>query len=47
MAKIVPYRNETVRRIGLAEGAIPYLTSLESFNSISCEDDFTGNGGIL
>ena len=47
MAKIVPYRSETAGRIGLAEGAVPYLTSLEEFNSISCEDDFYGNGGLL
>ena len=47
VAKIVPYRSETAGRIGLAEGDVPYLTSLEEFNSISVEDDFSGNGGIL
>ena len=47
VAKIVPYRGETAGRIGLAEGAVPYLTSLEEFNSIPCEDDFSGNGGLL
>ena len=47
VAKIVPYRNETTGRIGLAEGAVPYLTSLDEFNSIPCEDDFSGNGGLL
>jgi prevent-host-death family protein len=47
VAKIVPYRCETAGRIGLAEGAIPYLSSLEEFNSIPCEDDFSGNGGLL
>ena len=47
VAKIVPYRGDTTRRIGLAEGTVPYLPSLEEFNSISCEDDFSGNGGLL
>ena len=47
VAKIVPYEAETDARIGLAEGAVPFLSSLEAFNSIPCEDDFTGNGGIL
>ncbi len=47
VAKIVPYKSETAGRIGLAEGAVPYLASLEEFNSISCEDDFSGNGGLL
>lgn len=47
VAKIVPYEQETSSRIGLAEGAVPYLSSLEAFNSISVEDDFSGKGGIL
>ena len=47
VAKIVPYKSETAGRIGLAEGAVPYLASLEEFNSISCEDDFSGSGGLL
>ena len=47
VAKIVPYRSETVGRIGLAEGAVPYLASLDEFNSISFEDDFSGKGGLL
>ena len=46
-AKIVPYESGTAARIGLAEGAVPYLASLEDFNAISLEDDFSGNGGIL
>ena len=29
VAKIVPYRSETTGRIGLAEGAVPYLSSLD------------------
>ncbi|MBR6028024.1 MAG: type II toxin-antitoxin system Phd/YefM family antitoxin [Clostridia bacterium] len=33
-AKIVPYEEETSRRIGLAEGRIPCLSSLDAFNSI-------------
>lgn len=47
VAKIVPYVSGTERRIGLAEGSIPYLPSLDEFNSISCEDDFFENGGLL
>ena len=47
VARIVPYEQETDARIGLAEGAIPYLTSLEEFNGITGEADFLGNGGIL
>lgn len=47
VARIVPYEPETGARIGLAEGAVPYLSSLEEFNSISTEEDFLGNGGIL
>ena len=47
VAKIVPYEQETHARIGLAEGAVPYLTSLEDFNSISGEGDFLGDEGIL
>ncbi len=47
VAKIVPYRSETAGRIGLAEGAVPYLASLEKFNSIAYEDDFSGKGGLL
>lgn len=47
VARIVPYEPETGARIGLAEGAVPYLSSLEAFNSISTEEDFLGNGGIL
>ncbi len=47
VARIVPYEQETSARIGLAEGAVPYLSSLEDFNSISFEDDFQRNGGVL
>ena len=47
VAKIVPYKNETSARIGLAEGIFPQFPSLEDFNSISFEEDFSGNGGIL
>ncbi len=47
VARIVPYEQETSTRIGLAEGAVPYLASLEAFNSISDEEDFLGDGGIL
>ena len=47
VARIVPYEPENNVRIGLAEEALPYLSSLDDFNSIVTEDDFTGQGGIL
>lgn len=46
VAKIVPFIEEKPRRVGLAEGKLPPLSSLEDFNSIVSEDEFTG-GGIL
>ena len=46
VAKIVPFTDEETNRIGLAEGKLPPLSSLEDFNSIVPEDEFT-RGGIL
>lgn len=46
VAKIVPFTDEETNRIGLAEGKLPSLSSLEDFNSIVPEDEFT-RGGIL
>ena len=46
VAKIVPFTDEETNRIGLAEGKLPFLSSLEDFNSIITEDEFT-RGGIL
>ena len=46
VARIVPYEQETGSRIGLAEGVLPLLSSLEDFNSITAESDFLENGGI-
>lgn len=46
VAKIVPFEEDTSKRIGLAEGRIPYLSSLEDFNSIDIEPEMTG-GGLL
>ena len=46
VAKIVPFTGTENQRIGLAEGKLPLLSSLEDFNSIISEDEFTG-GGIL
>ena len=46
VAKIVPFTDEETNRIGLAEGKLPSLSSLEDFNSFVTEDEFTG-GGIL
>ena len=31
VAKIVPYEEDTGKRIGLAEGCLPYLSSLDDF----------------
>ena len=46
VAKIVPFTDEQTNRIGLAEGKLPFLSSLEDFNSIVTEDDFS-RGGTL
>ena len=46
VAKIVPFTETDSRRVGLAEGKLPLLSSLEDFNSVLSEDEMTG-GGIL
>ena len=46
VAKIIPFEEDTSKRIGLAEGRIPLLSSLEDFNSIDIEPEMTG-GGLL
>ncbi len=46
VAKIVPFREDTSRRIGAAEGKLPLLSSLDDFNSIDVEPELTG-GGLL
>ena len=46
VAKIVPFEEDTGKRIGLAEGCLPYLPSLDDFNSIDVESEMA-NGGIL
>ena len=46
VARIVPFSEPEMNRIGLAEGKLPLLSSLEEFNSIDVEDDFSG-GGLL
>ena len=46
VAKIIPFEEDTSKRIGLAEGRIPYLSSLEDFNSIDVEPEMT-SGGLL
>ncbi len=46
IAKIVPFEEETSKRIGLAEGRLPLLASLEDFNRITTEEDFL-SGGLL
>ena len=46
-AKIVPYEEDTSLRIGAAKGKLPDMPSLEDFNSIDTEDDFTGEGSLL
>lgn len=46
VAKIVPYEEDTGTRIGLAEGCLPYLSSLDDFDSIDMEKEMA-NGGNL
>ena len=46
VAKIVPFEANASQRIGLAEGLLPELPSLEDFNSVNMEEDFLG-GGVL
>ena len=46
MAKIVPFEDDGGRRIGLAEGKLPMLSSIEDFNSIDLGDELV-NGGAL
>ncbi len=46
VAKIVPFEEDTSKRIGVAAGKLPRLTSLEDFNSIDIEPEMTG-GGLL
>ena len=46
VAKIVPYYEETPKRIGIARDALPMLPSLEEFNSLDVSADFSGTGGI-
>ena len=46
IARIVPFEEDGSKRIGLAEGRLPRLSSLEAFNSIDVGDDMM-NGGRL
>ena len=46
VAKIVPYEEDTGKRIGLAEGFLLYLSSLDDFDSIDMEKEMA-NGGNL
>ena len=46
VARIVPYSETEGRRVGLAEGKLPSLSSLEDFNSIISDNEWT-EGGIL
>ncbi len=46
VAKIVPFEEDTGKRIGLAEGCMPYLSSLDDFNGIDVETEMA-NGGNL
>ena len=47
VARLIPFRDESDKRIGLAEGRIPYLSSLEDFNSIDVSEDFEGGGTLI
>lgn len=46
VAKIVPFEEDGGRRIGLAKGKLPMLSSIEDFNSIDLGDELL-NGGAL
>ncbi len=46
VAKIVPYYEESPKRIGIARGQLPMLPPLEEFNSPELTEDFSGTGGI-
>ena len=47
VAKLVPYTQDSSVKLGLGKGILPELSSLESFNSISIDDSFIGNGEII
>ena len=47
VARLVPYEAETGNRIGTGKNKIPVMKSLDEFNSIDVENDFSGNGGLL
>lgn len=47
VARLVPYEAATGNRIGAGKNIIPMMKSLDEFNSIDVEDDFSGNGGLL
>ena len=42
VARIVPYKEESHQRIGIAKGILPEMQSLEEFNSIDIENEFAG-----
>lgn len=42
VAKIVPFEEDTGKRIGIAKGKLPMMGSLEEFNSIDVASDFYG-----
>ena len=46
VAKIVPFEDDGGRRIGIAEGKLPMLSSIKDFNSIDLGDELV-NGGAL
>ena len=47
VAKIVPYEEETGKRIGLAKGKLPLMGPLEDFNSVDAAADFYTDGGLV
>ena len=47
VARIVPYEDSSSVRIGTGIGIIPPMGSLDDFNNIDIETDFTGNGDLI
>lgn len=47
VAKLIPYKESSSSRIGIAKGRLPVMASLEEFNSIPVENDFLGSGELL
>ena len=47
VARLVPFDKDTSSRIGVAEGSLPVMPSLEEFNSIDVASDFYTEESLL